>query len=253
MRKITYLGNHTVTYCRQSLRWRFFFLQFLPACFIVLTIYGYGKWIQVQATNKYGPIIAEKWSKPWYVLSGFTLIILIIWLLQRVKEAHSCLHFYKKGMLIQRPFHKSIPLFWKQIQGISISITDRVFVGKVIHSQYTIVIYPNIGQNLKIQINSNYYPEIISRIKAKIYPRLHSQLRENLDSGEILDFGDVHLSKYKLYTDKENTPWKQVRLVDIRDGSVVIELKNQKAISIPIKNVMNLEVMMQIIQNQVVK
>lgn len=252
MKKNIKLGKQTAKYCQQPLNWRFFFLLFLPASALVTAIFAFAYWVQVQTTVQFGPIFAEIRSRPWFILGGISLILLILWLVQRIKRAHRCLIIYKNGIIIQRPYRRKITLPWSQIKGVSTLIIDRTFLKNKIISEYYLTIHSKNGKKFRLPSNENHFPEMVSRIKARLYPLLHDQYQRSIHADQDIDFGSIKISKYNLTTGNTTIPWKDIRMINIKTGMLLIELYQSKSIRIPIKKIINPDLMMQIIQDEVI-
>ncbi len=239
-------------YCQQRLTWKFFLFRFLPASTFVLFVFIITLLKKSQIALQYGPVVAEARAKPWLWLASALLVSIIVWLLHKIKHAHRCLTIYKHGIIIRLPFRKEKTLAWEHIAGISTAITDKTFLGIKISSHYDLVIFPATGKPIRLPVNSQNFPEIVSKIKAKRYPEILSRDRALLKTGAALDYGPISITKYHFTAQQKTIPWKKVRLVDIRNGQLVIELFHIRPVKIPIDKIMNPEVMMQIIQDEVI-
>jgi hypothetical protein len=98
-------------------------------------------------------------------------------------------------------------------------------------------------------------PELITRLKAHLYPRLYPALQAGFLAGRAVAFGPVSVQAQGLRMRPHNqaiTPWSEIRRVTVRSGELMVELKHlQKGNSlarIPVAKIPNLELLLKLIE-----
>ena len=116
---------------------------------------------------------------------------------------------------------------------------------------HRVTVYPKDGMPIKLDNQIKKLDELGARIKAKIYPRLLIELRSELKTGENLSFGPITLNLQTITIRGNEIPWGQVTRINPRAGFLVVELKNQRGKKIPVEQIPNIELFIQLIQEGV--
>ena len=93
--------------------------------------------------------------------------------------------------------------------------------------------------------------ELIARIKGKVYPHLLPTLRADLRSGKNLYFGPIVVDQKRLNLQGKTYPWEQVNLINLCKGHLVIKFRNRRDQKIPVEQIPNIELLIQLIQEGV--
>jgi hypothetical protein len=124
---------------------------------------------------------------------------------------------------------------------------QRTFLGVPYKVQQQITLIPRRGRPIQIKDQVKNLPELVTRLKAKIYPRLLSELRSEYHSGQPLDFGLLTLNRQGLFLRGGRNPWIQVEHLSIKSGLVVLDIKNGRQKRLSVGDIPNLEVLLQLI------
>jgi hypothetical protein len=146
-------------------------------------------------------------------------------------------------------------LRWEEIAGVSTEITRYhilgIFSGPRMHG----IIFPNTGKPIHLSNAIQNLPELLTILKAKLYPRLLPHLQANLQSGQWLYFGPLaiqHKGIKLLIQDMpeqaKTIPWSHVSHVDVNSGFLVVELLDQPDLKLPVSQIPNIELLLQLIQ-----
>lgn len=87
-------------------------------------------------------------------------------------------------------------------------------------------------------------PEIATRLKARIYPRLEPGLRRRLARGQTVYFGSLSISQTGIKWKKQAYAWEKVHRIEIKKGYLWIYLVGQHLWQLPISEIPNLELLM---------
>jgi hypothetical protein len=237
-------------YLDRSFGWRDFVITFLPAISAVVMPLLYGIKREMYARNYFGPAVAFEWAKPWYALSGFALIPLLWLAYIRLRSAHRVLKIYENGIHIQSTRGKKETLLWKEIEGIFDVKIIKKFLGLSVGEIYRVKILSRNKAPVHLDHQLKNLEEICARIKAKIYPRLLREYRSRFHEGGFLDFGSIKFNNSLLYLDNFETSWKKIQKVSINNGLFMFEIIDSPIMQIPVDEIPNKELFVQIIQER---
>jgi hypothetical protein len=155
---------------------------------------------------------------------------------------------HKNGLLIKGSGGTYHYFLWSQICGIASRETRNHFLGIQIKNQYHVTIHPLIGKPVKIDPHIPQKDELTARIKAKIYPRLLQEYRSALKSGSTIKFGLVHTNRHEIRIQEKNHSWDQVKGIEVQKGFLLIEFFDHRVRRIPVGELTNFEIFLQLIQ-----
>jgi hypothetical protein len=227
------------------LRWREAILWLVFCLFAILIplLYGFTRY-QIGYT-KFGPAAATLWSRPWYLLSVIFLIVCGLLLFRRLRLIHRYVAVHQKGLNLA--LDQAIMYRWEQLAGISISIEQFQFLNLPFHPRYHAVLYPNIGKPIALYDTLQDYPELLTQIKAKLYPRLLPGLKASFEAGQWAYFGPVAINRETFKFKQHPHPWSEIKRLTVERGVLVVELKNRGHLRLPVSQIPNLEILLQLI------
>ncbi len=224
------------------------------AAVLVPVLYGYSR--AQYALTKYGPIAAAAWSRPWYLLAGVAMLVGAALLVYRLTTRRRRIDVHKNGILLRRSRVKYLP--WTGVAGIASGTSQTFFLGLPLRTHNRVMIYPTVGKPLRLDSSIENLPELLTRLKASVYPRLLEQMSPAFAQGGRLYFGPLSITQSSLQFEigkppARNLPWSQLRSVSVQSGVLVVEPEQGQALKIPAFNIPNLELLLQIIQSGVKK
>ena len=245
------LGKIIAIYRDRPLTWRDVLILFLPAALAVLAPWAYGVYRTYYAQAHYGPAAAQNWGPPWFGLAALALIPLLLLGLIRIRRSRRIVDVHKNGLRIRQTFGREHVFYWAQVEAISCNSVQESFLGINLSPRHRVRLFPVDGKPIRLNRNLDQLPELIARIKGKINPRLLPVLRADLQAGKILSFGPIQLDRKRLKLRGKDYSWDQVALINIRAGHLVVEFTNRRARKIPVGQIPNVELMIQLIQEGV--
>jgi hypothetical protein len=242
------LGSVITIYRHRPIQWRDIYIIALPGSLAVLIplFYGYNR--AIYATEKFGPAASLNWSRPWYILSVSTLIIFITLIMLRMKSSRRFIAIHENGIFLSLSRRQT--LFWDQIAGISSVFVKYDFLGIILRSRYLATLYPNLGKPISLDNTLSNFPELLSRIKAKLYPRLFPRLRENYQSGQWLYFGPISIHKQGIKIKGNHYVWASITGINIHSGYLLIDVEGSKSYRFPINDIPNFELLIELINQR---
>jgi len=245
------LGPLIAEYRDRPLKWRDLAITFIPAVVAVLIplIYGWAR--GNYAKNQFGPAVVQQWQWPWFALATVALIPLLGLGLRRIRQAHRIIKVFQLGLIIQGTQGRKWIYRWEEIEGVAVTTWKDVFLGIQVRQRHRVVLFPVIGKPLQLDSHIHSLDELAARIKAKIYPHILPQLRTALAKNLDLNFGKIFFNKQRINLGNATYPWDDINRVNLQQGYLMVEFKNQKVEKIPAGKVPNIELLIQLIEEGV--
>jgi hypothetical protein len=247
------LGTPVASYGPRKRRWREAWIWPLPGFILsgLLVITGLD-WYYYGYTQ-YGPIAAQSWSQDWLfwgILAGVITLFITIW---QVIRSRVRVHLYRYGIVVYLPLQGSRSLRWEDITGISsVTIQDSVF-GHIFHTRHQVFIYTTQWKPFTLDDRVGNLLELITRLKANLYPRLLPGLRARFQQGQQITFGPLSIQANSLYIRGKQIPWENVSYITVNTGHLLVETIDQgsercKKLRISVHQIPNLELVLQVLQ-----
>jgi Family of unknown function (DUF6585) len=248
------LGSQIALHRNRPFSGRGLWWSLLAGGLAVLAPLAYGFYRAQYAYAKYGPVAARFWSRPWYLLAGVALFLLVILLVLRARSSRRYVAVHQNGLRIHLSRRQQYT--WGQISGIASGALETRLLGKTLRTSYWAEIFPMADKPIRLDNSLEGLPELLTRIKANLYPRLMPAMRQAFQEGKRLYFGPFSVSKEELRLEAKEPPWRtvpweQVEAVSVEAGMLEIKTKDSDKIRLPVARVPNLELLLQIIQTGV--
>ena len=245
------LGPLISIYGDRPLRWRDLTTRYIPGALIALVPFFYGLWRVDYALTRFGPAAGYSWGRPWFLLSSIVLIPLLSFALRRIRRAHRLIIVHKNGFRIKQNRVKNRVILWRDISGISTHHSRVRFLGIPLDNRFQAVIHPHIGEPVRLDPRIPHLAELSARIKGKIYPGLLAELREQKSNGKNLYFGPIILNQEGITIRDKSFPWQRVTQINVDKGFLFVHLMEQRTKKIPVRDILNIEILIQLIQEGV--
>lgn len=210
---------------------------------------AYGIYRANDAYAHHGPVAATFWPRPWYQLSLLALCIFSILTLYRIRIARGFVAVHKNGLRLG--LSQTRNLRWEQIAGISTAIIQNRFLGVPVRTTHRATLHPNVIKPIPLSPSLQFFPELITRIKASLYPRLLPALRTDFLNGKWLHFGAISIQSRALRIQGRQISWTQVKRITIQSGYLVIELDDQSRNRFLTSQILNIELLLELIDSGV--
>lgn len=238
-------------------------LASLSGSILFVAIFAWRLYRLIADSLQHGLPAALSWNWQWASAGALGLIVWLVMSLPPVFSRSGSLSLFQNGVLVHYPrrvfVSPSREVFypWASIQGIAVDAqyTGRPFPEDEIHRTAVITFKEDSPLTLSDHGRGQWVitglSDLISRLKASLYPRLTPALCSHLQSGNWLEFGPIAIHRQEISLDRGRIPWKSVRRVSLNEGSLVIQWshqgKNLTQAKIPVKHIPNLELMLDII------
>lgn len=240
-------GPILAVYRSRQLSARDILFLFLPGVAGILAPLGYGLWRADFAYPRYGPVAAVHWSRPWYILAIAAAVIFVLLGFYRIQLSLMAVKVYKKGLSVRTGIGRFRGFEWDDLRGVTSSAVQEYFLGIPIRNTFRTRLMLNTGKSIKLPDGLQNFPELISRIKAHLYPRLLPQLQAEFQGGAWLTFGPLAIQVRGLRLDNREIAWRQVKQIDVRAGKLMIEFNDRPARKLAVSRIPNLELVLQLI------
>jgi len=229
------------------------FTLIIPGSLSVLAPLLYGFWRLRQGLLNYGPVAAGYWSRPWYILAVVAALVFIYAAIARIQSAGHFVIVYEGGLGLK--LKRRHALRWEEMAGVSTETTGYHFLGIPLGQGYQGMLHPNTGKPIRLTNAIQDLPELLTLLKARLYPRLMPHLKANLESGQWIYFGPIAirrdgfaLRKRGKFPTSQPVPWSRLRRLDVTSGYLVVELSDQPHRKLPVSQIPNVELLLQLIQ-----
>ena len=243
------LGPVINIYRHRPIERRDIYIIALPGVLAVLIPLFYGYSRAVYARDTFGPAAVWNWSKSWYILSVAAMFVFATLIILRMQSSRRFIAVHANGLYLSLS-NRQI-LFWDQIAGISSAFVKYDFMGVNIRSRYLATLYPNLGSPIRLDNTLKNFPELLSRIKAKLYSHLFPSLRENFQSGQWLYFGPIAIHKRGIKIKNKQFDWICLQSINIQLGSLIIDFEEGKSFRFPIIDIPNYELLIELINQRI--
>jgi hypothetical protein len=243
------LGPIIAVYRQRPLSWVDLFTWGLLGVVAVLVPLGYGYIRRQFAYTHYGPVAAMIWSRPWYLLAIFALFAFIALALYRLRFTRRFIAVHKQGLRLALSDRRS--LRYSEIAGIASSATQYQFLGLSLRTRYFAKLFPNIGKPIRLDDSLQNLPELLTYLKAQMYPRLSTLLRSNFSEGKWLHFGPISIQRQMIQILNKQYTWSQIEQISVDRGKLIINTNPHSRYTLPVARIPNIEILLQIIQHEV--
>lgn len=249
------LGLLVDLYRVRTLGWRDLLTLFLPGVAAVLAPLAYGMAQANYAYSRLGPVAAQARAYPWFLLATAALGIFVLLVAHRLLQARSYVAVYQHGLRLHQAPFTTRSFRWEQLSGVSSQAVRETFLSLPLRTYQEAELLPSAGKPVRLDRRLARFPELISRLKAALYPRLMPRLCAAFEAGQWVFFGPVAIHKDGLQVPGRRLPWKQVGRVDFQGGFLVVTPLSPAgkiaAVKIPLIQISNPELLVQIIQQAV--
>ena len=213
----------------------------------VLAPLGYGLWQEqvIQATH--GLVAAQAASRNWYILALLALVCFSLLVIVRLAAQRGFVAVHKNGLVLRKSWGALKRWRWSAISGLSSEHSEQYFLGLRLSTRYRAALIPTTGKPVRLSDGLASYPELISQLKAILYPRLLPDLQANLQAGQSLYFGPLAISCQGLSHGAQRWTWADLQHLDIQNGLLEINTRPERILRIPTNQIPNLELLLQLV------
>ncbi len=214
----------------------------------------YGYYRAQYAIAYYGPVAVQLWSRPWYLLTGFAIVVSLALILVRLIEGRRRVEIHANGLLVALSGKRFIP--WKILSGVASGAFQTTFLGLPLSTRFQATLYPAIGRPVKLDDRLENLPELLTQVKARLYPQLLTNSMKAFSEGQRLYYGNISIDPTELrladgLPSPQGINWESIRSIQIQSGWLLIETESDETIKMPVTEIPNLEVLLQIIHRGV--
>jgi hypothetical protein len=142
-------------------------------------------------------------------------------------------------------------LKWEEISGISTYSINKSFTPLINKTKHYLVVYSGKSRPFVCHPELSKNPGLIKVIKEQVYKLLKPKLTQAFKDGKTIPFGGVSISKNKAILPSTEIPWEFLAGISIEKGNFLIKLTAGNSIQIPIRNLINLEILVQLIKTEI--
>ena len=232
--------------------------------FILISLIGsgilflIGLWRYSWGYVYYGTIPAVNWSRIWFLIAVLIVLFLIIIVTTHVIKSRQFVKVYKNGLSYRLGLIKIENIFWEEIHGISTKLSREHFLHRKLTTRKSAKVYFRNREKIKITDNLEKFEDLITLLKANIYPRIQPKMHKGIKANHWIKFGPVmvHLNAIKIRLRRfpyqiVKLTWDQVKKIRIQSGQLILERKEKSQIKIFTSEIPNLEILLQLIKEDI--
>lgn len=238
-------------YRLQELGWKAVFQVFLPLILVTLAPLAYGLWRTLYGYSSFGPAAAYLWGRNWFYLSGVLVIFLLLYTLRRLVRSHTWIRIFPWGIQYHLPLRRKKHLQWKEITGISTYSINKSFTPLINRKKHILVLYSGKHRPFTCPSELARRPGLVKVIKEQVYNLLRPRLTQAFKEGKTIPFGGLSISQKKATLPMMEIPWEFLEGVSLEKGNFQIKLTAGNTVEIPIRNLINLEILIQLIKTEI--
>jgi hypothetical protein len=200
----------------------------LVSCFVLfegaVLVFLYGIYVTYQAYLKHGPaMIDDKLTGP--------VVIAVIMFAFGILPGWGAYASWKKGVVVyERGLayndRKGLQTWhWEDILSMTSSITRHYHNGIYTGTTHVYTLLNRQNQKLKLADSIARVEELAKAIESNIFPSLYAHAADQYNTGQVLVFGPVAISKQGIAIGKKTYPWTDVKDVSIHQGNLKISKK----------------------------
>ena len=259
------LGELVASYHGQHFRWRDFFLLVIPGFVGTLGLIGYGLWRMQNQAMQVGYLQAFNQNQVWFILGYLLFLFFFSMTMVRIGDDLRFVSIYRNGLRWRLGGIRIHTADWDEMKGIATSSFRDYFINVPMREHYHAMLYPAHGKPFAIYENLHDLPELVSRIKASLYPHLLPQYQADLGTGKQLAFGALGIQPGGLQIHTKLVggdfapglksksapaviPWSNIEQVTIQSGFLVVQSSDYGLQRIPISQIPNYELFFKLIE-----
>jgi hypothetical protein len=213
----------------------------------VLAPLGYGLWQTQVIQASHGLVAAQVASRIWYILALLALVCFGWLVIVRLAAQRAFVAVHENGLALRKSWGALSRWRWSAISGLASEHSEHYFLGLRLGTRYRAVLVPTTGKPVRLPDGLANYPELISQLKAILYPRLLPDLEANLQAGQSLYFGPLAISCQGLSHRAQRWTWAEVQHFDIQNGLLEINTRPERKLRFPTSQIPNLELLLQLV------
>lgn len=230
------------------LQWSELLFIFFPASLLVIAPLTYGLWRAWYAYTNFGPAAAGAWARPWYLFAMLALVPFSLLAVRRMFLASRYVAVHENGLRLRLSPFSNLPLTWDEITGVASAAYQDHFLGLELQLRPQLSIHTVTGRQIRLDGRFQKIASLTRRVKSNLYPRLWPAMCEQLHSGRPVQFGRLAVHPQAFYLGNRPIPWEQVTRLSIRSGYLVVESPAGGPLRIPVAQIPNLELMLQLVE-----
>jgi len=215
-----------------------------------------GYWRYYYGYTQFGVVPADIWSRAWFALAMINLVICLLFSLHQIFRRRQFVALYENGLTIRSGILKISTLVWDQLSGILTDFIQERILHQILRNNVHAILQLKDETTISLPQSLINIPELISRIKARLYSRLVPEIVANFNSGKLINFGiiDLHSNKLIMRDDSNASnvlELNQIEEITVQSGYLVLTIRNQVPKKVMVSKILNLEIMLHLLRGEV--
>jgi len=215
-----------------------------------------GYWRFHYGYTQFGVVPADIWSRGWFALALINLVICLLFFLSQIFRRRQFVSLHEYGLSIRSGILKIYTLYWDQLSGLLTSFVQERILHLILKNNINAILHLKDGTTISLPQSLISFPELISRIKARLYSRLMPEIAADFNSGKLISFGAIDLQSNKLILRDDSNASNvleltQIEEITVQSGYLVLSLRNQMPKKVMVSKILNLEIMLHLLRGEV--
>jgi hypothetical protein len=202
------------------------------------------------ATTQYGPAVVGRWSTPWFIaaaaLTGLGFVIAVLmW-----RSRGLAVSLYDAGLGYRRGGHTKLTP-WGDIRRLNASAVRYGIFGLIWGGEMQVRLDLRDGGQIRLTRAVADLPDLVEKIKQRIYPHLLAGYTRAFNQGHAIEFGPITLNGDGVLKGKKLMPWTELAGAELERGVLrltPVQGGSARRMKVPAHHIPNLDVCLQLIQ-----
>jgi Family of unknown function (DUF6585) len=241
------LGRKLTDFSGRAFRWIDWLILAFVFCATVILPLVIGAISFQQTISNFGSVAALTRSRFWLLLATIDFVVILLYLLYRLLIAYRTVEIFQNGLVIALlPLqHKEIT--WKEMSGIANATNELRLLDWTLDNRPQARIFPSVGKPIHLDHHITNLPDLIQQVKSQIYPQLWPDYCTQYQSGRSIFFGPITIHRDFIQIRNKKILWEKVSRLAVEGGYLNIVSPEQPLIKVEIKNIPNLELLLQLV------
>jgi len=212
-----------------------------------------GGFYVLYSINKFGPAVRDRSMENYLipaVMIGLTLLVIgLLTLFSTYRNWKLAAGVYRDGFALSD--NKGLHVFrWQDIQSLTSAVTKHYRNGIYTGTTHLYTIIDRQGKKAVLKDSLPKVEEIAKAIDDGIFPHLYKWAADRYNTGAMVAFGPVSISKTGITVGKNSYQWDAVGQIKIESGYLKIAQKDGKwfsGASMPVSGIPNFRVLVSIL------
>lgn len=179
--------------------------------------FAFSAWRWYDALTRYGILVVWRLSAPWLAAGVFFAIIAAGALISSLQQRNRVVRIHERGISLEKGKTRNA-LEWGQIGRIQLHAVRYGISGLSWGHRSTLRLMSREGKVHRLSSTLADFASLVDAVKSRVYPLLLHEMRQAIQQGDPLDFGDLMLTSIGVHQGRRLLPWERLEGPDLSNG-----------------------------------